>query len=84
MIMTGRDINPDTIKVVLKYAVISYLLYSVSFKKKLDSKNPRDMPIMKLAVIIVVERILWFYWNQTTLVFVTAPLMKVIATAISD
>ena len=82
MIMTGRDINPDTIKVVLKYAVISYLLYSVSFKKKLDSKNPRDMPIMKLAVIIVVERILWFYWNQTTLVFVTAPLMKVIATAI--
>ena len=83
MIMTGRDINPDTIKVVLKYAVISYLLYSVSFKKKLDSKNPRDMPIMKLAVIIVVERILWFYWNQTTLVFVTAPLMKVIATAIS-
>ena len=81
--MTGRDINPDTIKVVLKYAVISYLLYSVSFKKKLDSKNPRDMPIMKLAVIIVVERILWFYWNQKTLVFVTAPLMKVIATAIS-
>ena len=59
MIMTGRDINPDTIKVVLKYAVITYLLYSVSCKKnKLDSKNPIDMPIMKLAVIIVVAMIL--------------------------
>ena len=32
--MTGRDINPDTIKVVLKYVVIAYLLYSVSCKKK--------------------------------------------------
>ena len=78
----GRDINPATINVVLKYMVISDLEYSVSFKKKLDSKNPRDIPIIKLADIIEVAIILLVYKNQTTLVFVIAPWMNVIATAI--
>jgi len=59
--MTGSDINPATINVVLKYVVISDLEYSVSFKKKLDSKNPRDIPIIKLADIIEVAIILLVY-----------------------
>ena len=72
-IMMGSDINPPTINVVLKYVIISVLEYSVSFKKKLDSKNPRDIPIIKLADIIEVAIILLVYKNQTTLVFVIAP-----------